>query len=92
MQLGENTHGDGACFEAKARLARFLHKEMGFDVIAFESGLYECERANELFAKGKVREAMDGSVFGIWRVTQAWPLYEYIAKTAKGRRPLHPHV
>ena len=31
--LGERTHGDGAAFLAKTRLIKFLHQEMGFDVL-----------------------------------------------------------
>jgi erythromycin esterase-like protein len=31
---------------AKVRLIKYLHQEMGFDVIAFESGLYECFQAD----------------------------------------------
>jgi erythromycin esterase len=88
VQLGENTHGDGACFQAKARLVRFLHEEMGFEVLAFESGLYECDRANELLRKGDADGAMEGSIFGIWRVGQVKPLFRYLAERAKSEKPL----
>ena len=41
VQLGEVTHADGTAFEAKARLVRFLTREMGFDAIAWESGVFD---------------------------------------------------
>lgn len=39
VQLGEPSHGAGSAFAAKVRLIKFLHERMGFDVIAWESGL-----------------------------------------------------
>src|SRR5215470_11480252 len=39
--LGEPSHGAGSGFAAKVRLVKFLHQRMGFDVLAWESGLYD---------------------------------------------------
>ncbi|MHC4340408.1 MAG: erythromycin esterase family protein [Planctomycetota bacterium] len=88
VQLGEQSHMDGESFRAKARLVKFLHKEMGFEVFAFESGLYECERANKQLAAGQGKRAMHASIFGIWRVEQVLPLFDYMARTAGTKTPL----
>jgi erythromycin esterase len=47
VQLGESGHGVAEFNHAKVRLIKFLHQQMGFDVMAFESGLYECYNANK---------------------------------------------
>jgi len=53
VMLGEATHGDGTTFLAKSRLVRFLHERMGFDVLAFESGLYDMRKAWERMQSGE---------------------------------------
>lgn len=38
IALGENTHGLGEVFTVKTELVKFLHQELGFDLVLFESG------------------------------------------------------
>ena len=38
IALGEQSHGLGEVFNAKTELVKFLHKELGFDLVLFESG------------------------------------------------------
>ncbi|MDJ0521763.1 MAG: erythromycin esterase family protein [Planctomycetota bacterium] len=90
VQLGEQTHADGACFLAKARLVRFLHQEMGFDVLAWESGFYDCAKGWENLRKDpKGTSEFDLGIFGIWTMShQVKPTVDYLRAQAKGKRPL----
>jgi erythromycin esterase len=85
--LGEQTHGDGATFHAKARLVRFLHEVMDFDVLVWESGLFDCAQVEEALRAGTpMREAWRKGIFGVWGASsEVQPVFDYVDATrAKG--------
>jgi erythromycin esterase len=90
VQLGEQTHGDGAAFEAKVRLVKFLHRELGFSVLAFESGLYDCAKAWERIRAGDdATVAARSAIFPLWSASQqVQPLWDYLGAQARTAHPL----
>lgn len=49
IALGENTHGLGEVFKVKTELVKFLHQELGFNLVLFESGFGDGALAMEKF-------------------------------------------
>jgi len=57
-----------------------LHKNLGFEILAFESGFYDCKKAWDLIEQGeKVDIALAESIFYLWSTTKEFrPLVKYI--------------
>ena len=89
--LGEQTHGHGTTHRMKSRLIRFLHEEMGFNVLAWESSLPGCRAVDEAFLKSDapLLDMVDLGIFQIFgRSAHNKPLFEYIRKIRKDSNPL----
>lgn len=67
--LGEPTHGEGNVFEYKTQICKFLHDSMGFNLIAFESGIYDLYQANQQIEADQNASSipfLQNSIFSIW--------------------------
>lgn len=86
--LGENGHGVAEFTKAKVALTKWLHDENGFDLVVFESGLYECDsawrRVREISPSGALRDCLSYP----FEHAEALPLFEYIRASAGTDSPL----
>ncbi len=88
--LGEESHGDGTTFETKVKLVKFLHKRMGFTVLAFESNQFNAERAwQDVIQNKSPLTALQNSTHPIWgKANEIQPLFEYIYSQSAAKKPL----
>jgi erythromycin esterase len=88
VQLGESSHGVAEFNLVKARLVKFLHQELGYEVIAFESPLDQCYRADRQAGGASPTNALMDCLVGVWHTKEVLPLFEYIQASKKTARPL----
>lgn len=79
--IGEESHQSGSVIRVNSRLVRFLHQEMGFDVLALESSLFRMWKDWQLMQARQVPADWLGSV-------DHRPLTRYIIEQAAGLHPL----
>lgn len=77
--LGEPSHSPHY-FPIKTEVVKYLHENLGFDVLAFESGLYQMDHINKDIKKGKdIQSAFEEGLFPIWTSTDEFKeIYPYL--------------
>jgi len=90
VMLGEQSHGEGTTYETKIKLIKYLHEELDFDLLVFESGFYDIHKAWQKIEQGEnVRDALGNSIFHIWSTTKDFiPLADYLEKAKNSNKPL----
>lgn len=90
VMLGEQSHREGTTYETKIKLIKYLHKEMGFDLLVFESGIYDCKKAWQNIKKGDdVRTSLGNGLLFFWSTSKQFkPLVKYIDENKNKVHPL----
>lgn len=86
--LGESSHGVAEFNLAKTRLIQFLHQEMGYNVLAFESSLGNAALAYGKSGQQSAEQTLKKSIVGVWASKETLPLFDYIHASQTSRQPL----
>ena len=88
--LGESSHGDGGAHLARARLVRYLHEQLGFDVIAWEAGVSEAVAFDSLLATTAPLGTITPLALYPWWAASAElrPVLDYVRQTRGTSAPL----
>lgn len=88
VQLGESSHGSASMNQLKTRLIKYLHQQHGFNLIAFESSMFACNRGLEQQAAIPTDLLLYSCVFGVWQTEEVLELFRYIKQSQNTDRPL----
>ena len=88
VALGESTHGLGEFYKIKSTLVLYLHKELGYEVLAMESGLGDINLAYEDIDTISAKNLRDYTLFGNFKAKEVDTLFNYIKSTSSSKNPL----
>ncbi len=88
VQLGESSHTSSVFNHMKVRMIKYLHQELGFNVIAFESSLMGCYQLNKEISDVPASTLTQSCIFGVWHTEEVVELFDYMKQTQATDRPL----
>lgn len=78
VQLGETTHGAGEINATKVRMIKYLHEELGYDVLAFESGFPDTNASYLNMDQLTPKSTMKNSIYAVWHTEDVVELFDYM--------------
>ncbi|MCR8846497.1 erythromycin esterase family protein [Paenibacillus sp. SC116] len=88
VYLGESSHGAAEFNLVKTRLIQYLHQQLGYNFVAFESGLPDAAIAQGSMKSKSAVETMKRSIFKVWWAEETLPLFRYMKDTQDSQQPL----
>ncbi|MBC2846253.1 erythromycin esterase family protein [Winogradskyella flava] len=88
VALGESSHGLGKYYEMKSELVMYLHKELGYEVLAMEGGLGDINLAYADIDTISPKNLRDYTLFGNFKAQEVDTLFSYIKETHSSNKPL----
>ncbi|HEU4497237.1 MAG TPA: erythromycin esterase family protein [Flavobacterium sp.] len=90
VMLGEPSHFDGAIFKAKIDLIKWLHENLGFDVILFESGFYDVNLGYKNSKNDSaLQKEMSKVLLEFWKDSkELMELFKYVDKFKSTKNPI----
>ncbi|WP_194778525.1 erythromycin esterase family protein [Pararhodonellum marinum] len=86
--LGEQDHGEAPTFLAKTKLIQYLHQNMGFDVVVFESDFFALNFNSSDSLIGH-RTDFQENIYSIWsKCLECQDLFEYIEASRTQEKPI----
>ena len=93
VQLGESIHLTDEFPRARLAVVRYLHEEMGFDVLALEGSAVDSWLAQDHLYRSKdparIAVAQRLAWFGIWQTEGMTEIMKYVASTQDSANPLY---
>ncbi|KYD09189.1 erythromycin esterase family protein [Saccharococcus caldoxylosilyticus] len=86
--LGENGHGVAEHSLIKTKMIKYLHKELGFRVLAFESSFSDCSLCFYQQDQLDTRQWIKHSLFKVWHTEEVETLFHYVKETQLSNQPL----
>jgi erythromycin esterase len=88
VELGENTHGAAQYSQAKTRLIRYLHEQLGYDVLVWESSILGTYLVDQDLDARTTQEATTDALVAPWHTDDVVELFAYLKSTRATARPL----
>ncbi len=88
IAIGESSHGIGDYYTFKSELVQYLHREHGYEVLAFEAGLGDLNLAWADIDSLNGQQLLHQTLFGNFRCEELNGLFDYIKESSNLNRPL----